>query len=137
MKQFKSIDEQIKDESEAFNNKRYDGPPLPEDIMFLFIKGSMQTAPSDPYWMREMVKKEAWELTWKEVGIIMNFLKKLPYSFFFEDIHDGIEFHIKLMELTVKYNEVMSELAAELEAKRDRLEKISGGSNGIIKSLKN
>ncbi len=131
------IEQKIKNESEAFNNKRYDGPALPEDIMHLFIKGSMQTAPSDPYWMREIVKKEFYELTWKEVGIIINFLKKLPYSFFFEDIHDGIDFHIKLMELTANYNEIMAELTAELEQKKDRLLKLSGGSNGIIKSLKN
>jgi hypothetical protein len=134
----KNIEEKIKAESEAFNNKIYDGDELPEELMFQFRQAMMKTAPGDPYWAKAIIKKSVDKLTWREAGIVINYIKKLPYEWFFEDLDEAVDYHIHLVELTEKYNEVMQELAAELENKKDRMYKLSGFSNnGNSRIIKN
>ena len=125
------IDEEIAKETIAFNNKVYDGPALPEDILEKFSAGIMRGGTDRPELIKSIISKEVDELTWMEVGMVINYVKSLPFEINFDSLPEALEYLIALGKITTAYNEVCNKVDEDLMKKRELKYKLAGIGNGI------
>lgn len=124
------IDRQLAQEALAFNSKLYDGRPLPEDIiqkvrqgiMVLGCKGAGEQASA----MKALIAKNVTDLSWMEVGWVVNFVQNIPYERVFDTVEEALDYHINLGQIQKEYNEVTMQLEKELNQKRQMKYKLAG-----------
>lgn len=120
------IDKELADEAIAFNNKLYDGRPLPEDIIHKVRQGIMIVGCKAHQSMKELIAKDVTELNWMEAGFVINFVQGIPYERIFDTVEEALDYHIMLGEIQRDYNEVTMQLEKELNQKRQMKYKLAG-----------
>lgn len=121
------IDKQLAQEAVAFNNKLYDGRPLPADIIQKVRQGIMIVGcKSGHQAMKELITREVSDLTWMEAGFVINFVQLIPYERIFDTVEEALDYHILLNEIQKEYNEVTMQLEKEINQKRQMKYKLAG-----------
>lgn len=135
------INDRITKEYLRFNNMVYDGP-RPYGLVDKFRRAIMlipQTSHKlDLPTLKKIISKSDDQLTWLEIGIVINTIIAIPYEVYFPEPEEALDYFIELKETMVEYNERVSKKQKELEGSRERQLKMSGvvrPMNG--KNLKN
>lgn len=136
------IMEQVEREFDKFRNKLYDGP-LPDGCLEKF-KFAIFNLPWRAHGynfakVKTIIAKTfPSELTWLEVGMVLNLIAEVPYANFFDTLEEALEYHIKASEIMSDYNQVANAKSEEMEKYRKRLLTMSGITKDIgNKSRKN
>lgn len=126
------INDEIQKEAIAFNNRIYDGLPLPEDILQKFRVGIMVGGTDKPELIKELISKDVSDLTWMQAGMVVNYVRRLPYERIFDTLGEALEYNIHLNEIVAYYNEICNKVDKDLESKRELKYKLAGLSNGTV-----
>src|SRR6187402_2936340 len=123
----RDIDEQIQKEYNSFYQKVYDGEiAVPSDLIVRFRKALMAIAPNlhqiHANRMRALVDKPANELTWVEVGAVINVIQAVAFREVYDDIDEAVEKTQGLEVLRVGYNSTVAALDKKLAAKKKKLQ---------------
>lgn len=131
----KDVDQQIGKEYNAFYTSVYDGIiAAPEDLIERFKKALFYIAPAAHQIygrkMKELVDKEIKNLTWVEVGVLMNTISEVPFHYLYTNLEEAIDKVMYMEEFKVEYSRVVSELDAKMRKKKEVLMSLGGSNNG-------
>lgn len=138
------IDKKINDEYELIRNAPYAGAiPPPENLINLFKKALMEIPFAEHNMnmvkVREILEKSSIaEITMMEIGIINNFIQKVPPKYLFGSAYKYCEFMIANHAFTTEYNKEIAEIEKKLQAKKAVMKNTSGiikGNPGRIVGL--
>lgn len=130
------INSQIEREFEKFRNKVYDGE-LPYGLIEKFKVGLMMSSAGQHKYnlqkVKEIIAKAENDLTWLEVGMVINFVTEIPWERIYDSLEEAINYNIELSDFMVEYNKVIGRKNNELEKMRTRLLNLSGINNKTTK----
>lgn len=127
----RDIDEQIQKEYNIFYTAVYDGSiAVPSDLTQRFRKALMAIAPNlhqiHANRMRELIDKPANELTWVQVGAVINVSQAVPFRDVYDDLDEAIEKTQRLEILRVGYNSTVAALDKKMATKKKKLQELAG-----------
>lgn len=136
----REIDEQIQKDYNALYLRPYDGEiALPIDLIERYKRALMGIAPSTHQThasrMKEMITKPMNELTWVEVGAIINIIQSVPFKEMYDSIEEALE-KVQYLEIfRVGYNNTIAALDKKMVIKKKKLMEISGLAKGALISI--
>lgn len=126
------IDKKMNEEFEEFRQMKYTGSvPPPRDLLDLFKKALMEI-PYDYHKLnmvkvREIVElKDVSDLTLMNIGVVTNFLHKVPPKSLFGSAYKYCEYMISLDTFIQEYNRIWKPINEKLEKKKEALKNTSG-----------
>lgn len=129
------IDSQIQNDYNRFYSSVFDGE-LPHDLLERFKKALMALAPASTKYNSEAVKKiinkRANELSFIDVGLIINGIFAVPFEKIYSDIDEAIDKNIELELIREKYNKSVEDIKEKLTKKKNTLMKLSGVNNSVV-----
>lgn len=123
---------EAKKEMMDFNNKIYDGLPLPDDIFEKLEKGLFVAGFQDVELTKRLLGRDFETITWEETGMVINFIKGISPRELFDSLEETLEYRERLDEITRYYNKVSYEVQREINEKRDRKLKLSGHTKTAV-----
>ena len=128
----KDIDEQIRKDVRIFNDKIYDGYPIPEPdkLMSRFRRAvrsvSNEKTTHNLAYVKTLAKKRPDELSFVEVGMIVNVIFMAKPSDVFDSFDEYVDVGAELQNLNVEYNKAIKEMEEKMKKKHATLSSLAG-----------
>lgn len=127
-----TIDKKINDEFEELRNAKYDGAiPPPKELLRMFRKALMEV-PFDHHQLNMVTVREIIdaddisEISLMNLGIIANFVNKVPPRVLFDSPYKYCEYMIAHNAFVACYNPIIKEYNDKLEKKKAAMKNTSG-----------
>lgn len=123
------IEEQLENDRIQFGDKIYDGFTH-ESLMSMFKKAMMRIPPGQhglkmSYIQKLIVKKED-ELSFMDVGNMINFIYAMPFNALYETLEEGIENTLIFDNVRADYNKLSQKFEGAQQRKKIKLYEIAG-----------
>lgn len=133
----REIDLQIGKEYNEFYTRIYDGlTPIPEFTVKLFATALMCVAPAAHQIhgdkMKLLISKKIEELTWVEVGKMMNVITEVPFYLLYEDLEDALNKTMQMEQFQLYYNATVADLDSKMKKKKSSLMNLGGVNRSSI-----
>lgn len=123
------LQKQFVKEVNEFNAKVYDGN-VPKNFMEIFKKAFMALPPSlhkyDMTFAKKLVSKRYNEISFLELGGMINMIYDTPFEKLYDSIEEGIDTTIEFDRLQDEYNKISRDFQAKMKEKYNRLAEICG-----------
>lgn len=130
------IDQIEREDRQPYLNSIYQNE-LPEAFVEQFRIAMMYLPPAahqiSMSKINEMSLRRPDEVTVEEVGIMINVIFSIPFVSMYQSLEEGIEKTKVFEKIKVEYNKSTSAFERRMEAKKDRLVKLSGIGDQTIK----
>jgi hypothetical protein len=125
----KDIEEIINKASQEFWQKIYDGF-IPDNLMDNFKAALLATRPTElpagAGALKQIIDKKEYEITFIEMGTIINGIFKLPIGVLSDDVHEALTYTEQLGKMSYDFNQKVDEFNKQLKKKHHKLMDIAG-----------
>ncbi len=133
------VEKLIETDLATFNLSKYFGT-LPKDFVALFKKALLEIPHSAHQLkvriMKDIIKKKETELSFMEVGMIINVIQAAPLYVLSDNLEAAINKFEKIEEIRVAWNASRNKKEQELLQKKSTMMQLVGG-NGAIRMMSN
>ncbi len=123
------IDRMINEQSEGFWKKIYDGF-IPDNLMDNFKAALLATRPTElpaaAAALKGIIDKKEYEITFIEMGTIINGIFKLPIGVLSNDVHEALTYTEQLAKMSYDYNQRVEKFNNELKKRHQNLMQMAG-----------
>lgn len=134
------IDRMINEQSEAFWKKTYDGF-IPDNLMENFKASLRATQPTElpaaAGALKQIIDKKEYEITFIEMGTIINGIFKMPIGVLSDDVHEALTYTEQLAKMSYDYNQKVAKFNDELKKRHQKLMEMAGLTKSAVMYPKN
>lgn len=135
----KQINEQIQKDYDAFNESKYEGDPLPKDLIER-LKVALFKLPPNVHkmasqTMTKLINTKVTELTNYEVGHILNLITAVPLCDIYRNLEEALIKNQQIEFLKIAYNLTVKQINEKVEEKRQGMLRLASPNKSSMKII--